>query len=854
MRCQRKTCAVCQRKKSVFDPDGYTHAYLGLLPNQFTEDHLEILFRESLAKACKPGKSFKPYKLQKALYEAYLTDEVTDGAKGRTGGAALTYGVGSFGKDIAPYALSCKTCISIYCYFYEGGKHGGLPAGVTQEEIESDKYLLEILYHVCRHPEVEQSSVLSFPSQNNQPEMIIRAKQLVLEQLRKLLDETDAQDTKRNVLWCEGQSDAQKEKNELWCLVNKNNLSDEIAKLQAAMRAVLLLYWTRGMTLSEIRKLTQFHTINQKLLGGDIERLAEVVSFHLDAIHKSLRLSGVFTPEAAKAFYALQTRVKYGMPRNLVRLANKHIYGLDRAKLLSLMKDAANKQLSPVQYLYMASPNDCKKHLTPTQYTQLLQALERRNSVRQFDTLLDIVAKDAGTKLTDKNRDCLRAIYDWDGTEPEELYDSMQALLVNEAFCSTAINMEGNVHCITFTQGERKLCVGLLEKELDDRTVERIKRFFNRNSYAPRLLLVPAKSLNENWDNRDLTDAMGVYGATALLNTGFLAMVLANTIALDMGGGEEMFEFLTDARGIYTESETRFCSLSHYVPHPAAENPQFRLLCGSGISPVIEEMQLALSADKDLQNHEVLSWGSSLPDHSCADCPAILFLDRAHVTRSHSLNLFLTKMQAQLFRDCLLLVDSELAEKTWNSPDNLEDAGCSAWQGQYSRIRKAVVSNGQEAVEAIRRFLREWKHEGYLIGISYAHYDPARDIKSQQSEVPLLRTLARKLADVYGEHRILFDEFEPAKHLFPVNGQTRSLAAYRQCKFHLILWNCWSQNNINCQKEYDVICDECRKEHAKRMYLNDRKPDDPEIPAGHYANLLQDAETILRVIRRELEE
>lgn len=210
-------------------------------------------------------------------------------------------------------------------------------------------------------------------------------------------------------------------------------------------------------------------------------------------------------------------------------------------------------------------------------------------------------------------------------------------------------------------------------------------------------------------------------------------------------------------------------------------------------------------------------------------------------------------MQAQQFHNCLLLVDSEVAERTWNSPENLEDAGCSAWQGQYSRIRKVVVSNGQEAVEAIRRFLEEWKHEGYLIGISYAHYDPARNIKSLQSEVPLMRELARKLADVYGEHRILFDEFEPAKDLFPVNGQTRSLAAYRQCKFYLILWNCWTKNNINCQKEYDVICDECGKAHAKCMYLNDRKPNDPVIPPGHFANWLQDTVTILQVIQRELE-
>lgn len=844
------TSALTKANEEVLAP-----YYLGLLPNKFTEAHLENLFRESLAKACKPGKSFKPNKLQEALYEAYLTDKATGGARGRSGGTDLAYEVGSFGKHIAPYALSCDTCILIYCYFYEGDKNGGLPNDITREEIESDKYLLEILYHICRHQEVAQSGVLSFPNQNNQPEIFIKAKRLVLEQLKLLLAETDTQGEKRNVLWCDGRTDDDKKENELWCLVNKNNLGDEIAKLQAAMRAVLLLYWTRGMTISEIRKQTQFQTINKKLLGGDIERLAEVVSFHLDAIHKSLSLGSVFTPEASNAFYALQTRVKYGMPRELVRLANKHIYGLDRAKLLSLMKDAKEKHLSPIQYLYMASPNERKKHLSSMQYTQLLQALERRNSVRQFDALLEIVAKDSGTMLTEENRDCLRAIYDWDGTETWDLYDKIEALLENEAFGSTSINMRGDVHCITLTLEQKILCVGLLEKEPDQNTVTRIHRFFERYPKVPRLLLVPSKSLNENWDNKDLTDAMGMYRASALLNTGFLAMVLANTIAMDLGGGQAMFEFLTDARGIYTESETRFCSLSNYVSHPTMGKPRFRLLCGNGISSVIGEMQLALSADNDLQNYDTLSWGNSLSLCSSADCPTILFLDRAHVTRSQSLNLFLAKMQAQHFQNCLLLVDSAVAEETWNSPEILEDVGCSAWQGQYSRIRKAVVSNGQDAVEAIRCFLNEWKHEGYLIGISYAHYDPERDIKSQQSEVPQLRRLAQKLADVYGEHRILFDEFDPARDLFAIEGQTRSLAAYRQCRFYLILWNCWTKENINCQNEHDVIRDECRRGHTQCMYLNDRKPDDPDIPSGqgHFTNWLQDTDTILRNIRNYLE-
>ena len=102
--------------------------------------------------------------------------------------------------------------------------------------------------------------------------------------------------------------------------------------------------------------------------------------------------------------------------------------------------------------------------------------------------------------------------------------------------------------------------------------------------------------------------------------------------------------------------------------------------------------------------------------------------------------------------------------------------------------------------------------------------------------------------------KCFFDEFDPARDLFAIKGQTRSLAAYRQCKFYLILWNCWTKENVNCQNEHHVICEECEKGHAKIMYLNDQQPDDPVIPGDDYAIYLRDTKTILRNIRKCLEE
>lgn len=827
----------------------------------FTPEQLMGLFNTSLSKACSPKKQFDPVELYRQLHNAYLAKENRSGAKGALSVNSANYAVNQFGKHMAPYALSLDTCIDIYWFFFEGYKHGGLPMGITQEDIESDRYLLEILYHVCRHAEIANGTVLTYPDDDQRPDRAFRAKQLVLTQLRKLLEEKDSEGNPCNVLWCDSMPQQEKENNDLWLLSNMSNLVDETAILQAAMRAIILLHWTRGKTITEIRNITGIRPEITKLNSGDIERLAELVSFHLDAIHKCLRSAGAAeavysSSEALNAFYALQTRVKYGMPRELVQFANKHIYGLDRSRLLSLKKDADQMRLSPIQYLYTAPTSRLNRHLTLAHQTQLLQAMERRSSVREFDTLMEIVSKDAGTKLTSENADCLRAIADWDGVDPGELYQQMKALLKNEAFKSTRLGMDGDVHCISWTLEQRELCIGVMETESSPKTIQRIKNFFKDNPMAAKLILVPSKNLNDDWDTRDIETAVQTYGCTALLNTTFLAMILANTIRIDLGGGAELFDFLTDARGIYTKSEYKYFSLSNYIRHTAddADRPKFRLLYSHDACPGISDLKMALAQSKDLQNYEVLPWGSLLDSeqYNFCDCPTILVLERDHITHSESLNKFLGVMRRQNYENCLLLLDSEAAEQTWNSKEQLEGCGCNQWCNDYNKIRKEVVHDGSDAVAAIRHFLASWKHTGYLIGISYPHYEPRS--AAEENDLTMIRKIAEGLLEQYGEHKILFDQFEPAKYLFADRGRERSLAAYRECKLDLILWNYWAKINVNCAREHEVISQQCEAGTARVIYLQSGQPSDPKAPEPHLSEPLAETQEILSLVRRLLQE
>lgn len=835
----------------------------GMTGTNFTARQLQGLFDISLSKVCSIRKNFSPSVLYDNLYDAYLASKSNARPKGQNAVSVTdSYAVSTFGNHIAPYALSIDTCINIYWFFYEGYKHGGFPNGISQQDIESDRYLLDILYHVCRHAEIATSSSLTYPKDDQRPDRSFRAKNLVLQQLRKILSERDKDGKPCYVLWCEGCSESMKEENELWLLTHRINLPDEVDILQAAQRAVLLFYWTQGRTVKEIKENTKFHLFT-KVISGDIERTAEVVSFHLDAIYKCLisaRTPGgesvCATQEALNAFYALQTRVKYGMPRDLVQLANKHIYGLDRTRLLNLKKNADQRNLSPIQYLYLTSGSQLRSNLTLTQQTQLLQALERRGNVREFDTLMEIVSKDAGTNLTSESDECLRTIAAWDGTNPGELYDGLKALLKNDAFKSTRISTDGDIHCVSWIFGERELCLGLLEKNQTPESERRIKGFFQENGTMPRLIIVPSKD-NDAWDTHDTESAVQNYRCTALLDTTFLAMILANTIRIDLGGGFELFEFLTDARGIYTKYEYKYFSLANYIRHNTddTDRPAFRLVCASSgeVDTSISELKISLSKTKDLQNYEILPWGSQLDsdNYSFVDCPTIILLKREQITRSESLTKFIYLMRQQDFENCLLLLDSESAEQTWNSPECLEGSGCNAWNTQFNKIQKVLVSDTQDAVQIIRDFVSSWSYKGFLIGISYAHFDAQPP--ECRSDVDKLTNLVKSLAEEYGEHRILFDQLPTASKLFPVNGGERSLAAYETCKLYLILWNYWTKESKNCEKERNVIFRKCKDGAASCMYLQSGQPSDPRVPQPHFSNkLTEDSVSLLQDIREEL--
>ncbi|MBE6778678.1 MAG: DEAD/DEAH box helicase [Ruminococcaceae bacterium] len=836
----------------------------------YTLRQLEVLFERSLAKAC-GAKSFSARELQDKLYWAYLSDKAQGGtAMGRGEVAEDRYAIAPFGAHMAPYAFSVDTCIRIFYFFYEGYKNGGLKLDLTREEITSDRYLLDILYHVCCHREIVLSSNVTYPQGDRNPSRTFQARARVLEQLRELVEMTDEEGKPRYALWCEGQEKAVQENNDLWLLLNSSNIPDEGDKLQAALRAIVLFYWTQGYPVERIKRKTGFHQFT-KLIAGDIERLAEMAAFHLDAIYKCLSTAGdpvsgqkVFHNDGAvRAFYEMQTRVKYGMPRELAKLANKHIHGLDRKRLLLLQQQASEANLSLLQYLCITPPGRIPPEvLTTAQHTQLLFAVERQGNAQRIEAVMKIVQDEAGVSLDEEERNSLYEIANWGDPEqsersPRDIYLHLKKVLSNKAFGRVNLYTEGDYsHMVWVAQdGDRqyRLHIGVLGEDTDD---ESLKEFFHEDAYA-NLLVVPHKFTSEQM-NRVMT----AHGVPALVNNMYLTYVLAKTLLMPVDDGVALTAMLGDLRGSFTMADYRYFPLMNFLrwKERPESTPAFRILFGSGgehrgegFNPA--SMARALTANGNLGTCEILPWGDALvnDEYNVAACPTVLTVTRRDVVRSESLTRFVYRMRNQQFRHCLLIMESPEDEAAWNSPERLEEYGNKEWSPQFASIRKMVVGDERTAQERIREYVESWSPSRYLVGISYAHYTSVPGLRDSacQNDCDRLRRLADALAQEFGEDRIFFDQFYPAREVFWENRNAeRSLAAYEECLANVVLWNFWTKENANCRRECEVILRRSQADEAYCLFLKPGDPRDPELPSdAYYSERLTD-DNIPRIVER----
>lgn len=833
--------------------------------NGFTLDDLHTLYRESLTYVCANGRAFDAEKLYESLWNAYLANKITSSGKGRGRGASEEYEIEQFGKHMAPYAFSLDTCIDIYEKFYYGKAHHGLPENITGKDIDNDKYLLDILYHVCRHQEVENSSVITYPKDDHNPTRLLRAKKCVIQQLSTILREEDSDGNRCYRLW--GETD----QNDLYRFMNDINLGNEDRIAEAALRAVLLFYWTKGKAVRNIPNISSFRSFT-KVTAGDIERLAEVVSFHVDAIWRCLSTFSGMNEDVVDSFYKLQCRIKYGMSWDLVRLANKHVHGLDRNRLLQMEVAAKKNDMRPVDYLYYESAEVLDKFLTRAQRNSLMEALEQRGEANEYNSLMEIVSKDAGSQMTSLQKEGIDQIYNFDSGDAGDLYSAIRDTVNDNVLLpSISVYTDGTPDRIIWQGKSEEIIIGILTDLNDTAKISEIRDYFSsRQKSGKQCILLACRRGDTNSWYSDLSSVAHQIGSQTVFDNEFLAMILANTILKDFDKADPITAFFKDARGVYTNGEYKYYSPENYLENvKRVDEADLYFLCNksrraySNRDINIHDLQTQLAKEDKELSVSVLSWGTGLEyiGEDVFNKPVVILLEREMITRSQSLFTFIYMLENKTrFRNCLLILSSDDAKRKWNEHGSVgtQTVGECNWRANFCGIDNVVIHDTNSAAKSIIDYCRyTWKPNHFLIGVSYAHEDSYNDEDRSDfySDNMLLKQVVDQLRQNYGEHQILFDQFKKANELFERNcAREESLIAYRTCKVYIILWNTFTINNDNCQKEREVIFECCKGNKARYFYLCPSKAPDP--PESDFALSLNNnqIQTIVDEIKKALEE
>ena len=337
--------------------------YLSLMDpsSHYDIKSLKNLWEESFSKKCN-GKIMdmeniaKELKIANLCQSRSLSDEDED--EEDESRREKRYELSDYGKMMASYAFNLRTSKKIRRFFFNGGLikvnskwqekpedgKGGVPEDISSQDIERDKYLLDILYMLCCTEEIKQLSQLKIPVSEKNPEKSREALNKIENELCKFIKPQQSGEVLSEV-WPQSPL--------LYML--DNGYEHEVEDKECIMRAILLWYWTKGESIKEIKRKTGFDSF-VSIVSGDVARMAEAVSYQLEAIYRcygGYRGHTNFKYEILKSLYALSTRINYGMPRNLVIIANRHIHGIDRKVILKIGEAAiiSGKSDSPAYFL-----------------------------------------------------------------------------------------------------------------------------------------------------------------------------------------------------------------------------------------------------------------------------------------------------------------------------------------------------------------------------------------------------------------------------------------------------------------------------------------------------------------------
>lgn len=655
-----------------------------------------------------------------------------------------------FGESMAPYALSCRTCYMIYTFLVHDGlkqgenKSGGLPYDTTKEDIANDKYLLDILFQICLTSEVTDSANLNSPEDN------LRNTERFSETVSALLQYLKAYSAE-NTLW----------PNSALKVRFSGKDTPETEDINALMRAVILLHWTKGETLKIIKKNTG---LNLPFVTGDIERLAEVCSYQLEAVSKAINCAIERVEKKLSAeFYRLSTRVKYGMKRELVLIANRHIDQLDRKIILKLGKvfdKYRYKYENIVVFLKEAPERELEGVITQAIREQIINMIDQRYLHDSLSILIDKMFEDG--ILESEERCAIRTF-----AEPGILDDQIEQLDGTDGFKNWTIAFEYIIKDILHLQlsldremgegyylvrnGNNIICFYLTMAidELEEYAEKQCINWYTEcgEKYEAKNLVIVGKVQTKFINSSDIL----ILSATNF--SGLAAQYVAEMGSIKYCWGKELVNLFMDLHGSLNGygSGNLQCLVQNY----AKKIPETIMSAKEDVIIVYDRSFPYLSFINEVQNI-LIKRGLGVRQtiwmqyDISKDFNGIIlfFLGGNYIMRSSSI--------------------LELSKKYYNSAYALwyldEDKTISETAGYH--LKGLSCSDSAEAAEYIYSSFVSFQSRQkfkYDVGISYRHHEG--DHRMQK--------LAELLAECYGKDRVLFDKFHP--ELFASRGDAQRI-------------------------------------------------------------------------------
>lgn len=857
--------------------------YLNLLAGQtsFDQEVVTKMYHASLSYICNRRKAPNTSEVIELLVMYGLIQESrASRAMMRRGNSPQQYILTDIGQILAAYAFSLGTTDSLQYAFvdkYNGEaakKYGaGIPANLTAGEIHSDRYLLDILFCICEDTEVKNSHLLQLPSLTGARGDIAEIRSKIYQALYTMLDDgiLPNSDFKRA-------PDAPPERCWLWkesavklFFFSDSDKLPEWEELQQLYRAIVLFYWTKGKTAREINKIIDLGGYRVRCSGGDMERFAEVVSYHLDAVSRLVQFNknlGLFDGEKisriSRAFYNLSNRVKYGLPADAVIIANRHVHGVDRSRILQLDRMAHEEGCNVLDYLRNAPIQKIVQLITRKQRQDLLRRLQNHYSEGSLEVQLKNAERDYGLDSNISER--LRKIGSYNAYDQVELFETLSYVLshapgecLSPCKALNATDAPSVKEWTYYGPGSKPEVIYIaylyaedeseLHEEQRQERINEIKNIFNKQNQSDdsctKILISGSTSIQPLYDaaNAGVAFTLGLTCenlATLLLSSFWLGSGETShsekQAIASRGGADLLFDVLQDARGIPIHLSL---SNTNYTLESNTSKPAYQILMNqdTGDGSVSQQLYGRLLADEKLKQFRLLPWGKALEKGGYVDCPTIILLNPAQIQSSRSLTQFLYRMRQGKFQNCLVLADRQTDADDWKKPKER----AMPWDAGNSRCPVQLAESAQKMQEKIQCFVEGWQRQTFLIGVSYAHYDgndPTEEAACQ-SDVATLRKLVDLLNQQYGEQRVLFDENPTCTELGLFYGDhSRAKAAYQQCLLTLVLDNIWTRANENCKDERAWVQEQVKAQKADLWLLQTGDASNPMPKAGVYTNLL----------------